>query len=106
MKNSKVNSFSILFWGNKNRINKLDEIPVYMRITVNGKRAELSTNRFVNKKAWVPDAQRVKDRSKDAIQINGYFDMLRGRVLETYNQLLRSNSEVTEIGRASCRERV
>ena len=95
MKNSKVNSFSILFWGNKNRINKLDEIPVYMRITVNGKRAELSTNRFVNKKAWVPDAQRVKDRSKDAIQINGYFDMLRGRVLETYNQLLASNSEVT-----------
>ena len=97
MKNSKVNSFSILLWGNKNRINKSGEIPIYLRITINGKRAEMSTNRFVDKKFWMSDAQRVKDKSKSAIQINGYLDMLRGKVLEAYNQLLASNSEITAI---------
>lgn len=95
MNNSKVNSFSILLWGNKNRINKSGEIPIYIRITVNGKRAELSTNRFVDKNSWMPATQRVKDKSKGAIQINGYLDMLRGKVLEAYNKLLAENSEVT-----------
>lgn len=95
MKNSKVNSFSTLLWGNKNRINKSGEIPIYLRITVNGKRAEISTNRFVDKNAWLPNAQRVKDKSKGAIQINDYLDMLRGKVLEAYNKFLAANDEVT-----------
>src|SRR5690554_4698366 len=95
MKNSKVNSFSTLLWGNKNRINKSGEIPIYLRITVNGKRAEISTNRFVDKNAWLPSAQRVKDKAKGAIQINGYLDMLRGKVLEAYNKLLAANDEIT-----------
>ena len=95
MNESQINSFSILFWGQKTRKNKLGEIPIYMRITVDGKRAELSTNRFIEESSWNAKAQRVKDRKKNAIQINGYLDMLRGKVLEIFNKLLASEEEIS-----------
>lgn len=57
MNESQINSFSILFWGQKTRKNKLGEIPIYMRITVDGKRAELSTNRFIEESSWNAKAQ-------------------------------------------------
>lgn len=38
---------SILFFLKKGQIDKKGEIPIYLRITVNGERAEISTNRKI-----------------------------------------------------------
>ena len=41
-------TFSVLFWVNKHKISKnTSKAPIFTRITVNGKRAELSTGKSV-----------------------------------------------------------
>ena len=92
---SRIKSFSILFWGQKNRKNKRNELPIYMRITVDGKRAEFSTNQFVEEKAWDAKAQRIKNRTPNAIQKNSYLDMMRGKAQEALNKLLSADEEIT-----------
>ena len=95
MKKTRTESFSVLFWGQKTRKNKRNEFPIYLRITVDGKRAELSTHRFVDEKSWDAKSQRVKNRATNAIQINSFLDMIRGKVQETFNTLIASGEEVT-----------
>ena len=95
MKKTRTESFSVLFWGQKTRKNKRNEFPIYLRITVDGKRAELSTHRFVDEKSWDAKAQRVKQRANNAIQINSYLDMMRGKVQETFNSLIASGDTIT-----------
>jgi site-specific recombinase XerD len=91
MKKTRTESFSVLFWGQKTRTNKRNEFPIYVRITVNGKRAELSTHRFVAAENWDAKAQRVKPRANNAVQINSYLDMMRGRIQEIFNSLIVSD---------------
>jgi site-specific recombinase XerD len=91
MKKTRTHSFSVLFWGQKTRKNKRNEFPIYVRITVNGKRAELSTHRFVAEGDWDAKSQRVKPRANNAVQINSYLDMMRGRIQEIFNALIVSD---------------
>ena len=42
------------------------EAPIYLRITVNGERAEISTNRRVNPGFWDKSSERVAGRSEPA----------------------------------------
>ena len=95
MKKARIESFSVLFWAQKTRKNKRNEFPIYIRITVNGKRAELSTHCFTDEKSWDAKAQRVRQRANNAIQINSYLDMMRGKVQETYNSLIASGDVIT-----------
>ena len=51
------NYFSILFWIKKTKLLKNGEAPICMRITVNGKRAEIQIKRSVEINKW--NAQRA-----------------------------------------------
>ena len=79
MKSSKT--FTILFWINSSRAkNNLAEI--YVRITVDGKKANISLKRKVNVDQWNNAKKRVNGSSAKARQINSYID-------ETYTQLFQ-----------------
>jgi len=79
-------TFSILFWLYNNRsVN--DQTPIYLRITVNGKRAGLSINRRVNKKLWNPKKQRSSGKSEADRALNHYLDQVQARILEIYQTL-------------------
>ena len=45
-------TFKILFYVKKTRIAKNGEVPVMLRVTVNGQRAETSVNLKINPKFW------------------------------------------------------
>ena len=42
------------------------EVPIYLRITVNGERAEISANRRVHPDNWDKSSERVAGRSEAA----------------------------------------
>ena len=58
-------TFSILFWVNKNRL-KNGKAPLSIRITVDGKRAEVSAHREVSLLEWDARAQMVTGRNQEA----------------------------------------
>lgn len=74
------NTFAILFLIRKDKVNKLDEVPLYMRITINGAKAEYATGERMPLKIW--DGRKIKGNSGAAKRIKDTMDVLKGRVME------------------------
>ena len=89
------NTSSILFYIRRFRINKDGKAPVYLRLTIKGKRAELTTNRFVIPEKWAVAAQKVNGTGEEARTINNYLTTLRNKVLQHINSLELQGIDVT-----------
>lgn len=89
---------SILFTLKRSKEDKAGEVPIYLRMTVNGKRAEISTNRKVEVSKWDSDTQRAKGRSESARILNDYLDGLQNRVNRDFNSLSEKGEEITASG--------
>ena len=46
------NTFSLLFFGIKKRVNSKGEIPLHMRITINREKKEMSLHRSIDIELW------------------------------------------------------
>ncbi len=90
-------TFSILFYLRKDKENKDGEVPIYLRITVNGKRSEMATNRYILTERWNYEAGRPKGTKEDVREINEYMDLLRRKVYDSQKKLLEEDKEVTAV---------
>ncbi len=87
-------TFSIHFWLNLSK--KKEEIsPIYARVTVNGKRAEISLKRSISVTYWDTRSKRAKPRTPDAQALNVYLDQVYAEMLECQKQLLGEFKLVT-----------
>jgi site-specific recombinase XerD len=89
---------SVLFTLKRSKEDKAGEVPIYLRITVNGERAEVSTNKKVEVSKWDSDTQRAKGRSETARILNDNLDNLQNRVNRDYNSLSEKGEEITASG--------
>jgi hypothetical protein len=62
MKNKIVKHFYV----QETKKNNKDEAPIYLIITVNGQRSEISTDRRINPDKWDKTAERASGRSESA----------------------------------------
>ncbi|AUS05948.1 MULTISPECIES: site-specific integrase [Tamlana] len=82
----KQNTFSILFWLQTSRaIN--NEALIYARITVNGKRLNISLKRKVSVSLWDSSKKRVRGNSIQARQINQSIDQTHTKLFQIYQDL-------------------
>lgn len=88
------NQISILFLAKSSRALKNGLLPIYIRITISGKRIELPTGKHVEKSKWSPIAGKMKSNSNEAMLINSHLDILRFRVYDTENLLLRNSNNI------------
>lgn len=77
---------SVLFYTKKSKAKSNLQVPVYLRITVNGKRSEFSTGKNVDLSKWNPETSRIKGNSEEA----KYFDVLSSKILEIESNLTLS----------------
>ncbi|MDT0648166.1 site-specific integrase [Zunongwangia sp. F260] len=87
-------TFSILFWLNVTK-SKNDVAPIYARVTVNGRRAEISLKRSCPVDSWDHDAHRIKGRKAEKLTINAYLDRTYSRLLDCQENLQKENKLVT-----------
>ena len=87
-------TFSVLFWINKSKITN-GTAPLYARITVNGKRAELSLKRSIEPDKWVSKNESCKGNSESARILNSYLLLVRGEIEKHYNQMLANDQLIT-----------
>ncbi len=59
-------TISIFFYAKKTKSTKDGLVPVYMRMTINGERFEISTKRYILFEHWSPNAGRMKGNSEEA----------------------------------------
>lgn len=86
---------SILFYSKKAKANKEGLVPIYMRVTINGKRIEVSTKRFVQSSSWNSIAGKVKGNHEEARSINNYLDILKGKVYNYQKELIQEGHSIT-----------
>jgi site-specific recombinase XerD len=91
-------TLSILFYLRRDKENRRNEVPIYMRITVNGKKAEIATNRYIDHERWNPEGGFVKGTKTEFKQLNEYLDLLRSKVYSAQRDLLEQNQPVTALG--------
>ena len=83
MKNKIVTHFYVKeSWKDKN-----GEAPIYLRITVNGERSEISTNRKVNPELWHKASQRVSGRTEPTRIINTALNNLVSKIEKYFSNL-------------------
>jgi site-specific recombinase XerD len=86
---------SILFYAKRAKANVNGLVPIYTRITINGKRIELSSNRFVEISKWSTEAGKMKGNSEEARSINSHLDMLRIQIIDMQMELVHKKIPVT-----------
>ena len=57
-------NLNVLFYLKKSKVNANNEAPIYLRITVNRKRAEVSISRRIDIKKWNSSANKGIGRSE------------------------------------------
>ena len=87
-------TISILFWIKKNRIQN-GNAPLFLRITIAGKRTEIYTNRTINILEWDASNQIATGRSAESKEINIHLSNLRLKVFNCQAKLEIKNEEVT-----------
>jgi site-specific recombinase XerD len=93
MKNS--NSFSILVWANKAKSDISGNIPLYARVTVLGKRAEISLKKKVNPKKWDAKSGFMKGSGEEIRNINNHINQVSNEIFKIYSDLQRPGAFVT-----------
>jgi site-specific recombinase XerD len=69
--------------------------PIYLRITVDGKRAELSVKRECEPSKWNGRAGRALGNKEATKSLNAYLDTLQHKVYEAYKALLDQGVNIT-----------
>ncbi|MDO6390261.1 site-specific integrase [Pontibacter sp. BT731] len=86
---------SILFYGRKAKTTKGNLLPIYLRVTLQGRRLELSTYRYVSPERWSVEAGKMKGSSVEARSVNAYLDTLRDKAYGHHRELLEEGRPVT-----------
>ncbi|NOW94173.1 site-specific integrase [Mucilaginibacter sp. SG564] len=88
-------SFGLLYYLKQTKNRKNENRYIYLRITVDGERREIST-----KRQWIPDQwnaqlSRTTGISEEAKELNSYLDLISVKVYRAKSILLESNKALT-----------
>ena len=88
-------TFGLLFYLKKSKASASGTLPIYLRITIDGKRTEISTKRTIEIKKWSIEANKAIGRTEDIRELNVYLDSLVSKVYQCQRDLIQDNKEVT-----------
>lgn len=89
--------FSTLAFIRKNKANPQGKHPIYFRIIVDGKPAELFTKHHLDANNWNSERGRAKGNTETARTTNHTIETLELRVHQQYNELLIKGKLVTAL---------
>ncbi len=92
MKTSKT--FKLLFWQVMTK-KKGTDAPIYARVTVNGKRAEISLDQWFPVAFWDAKMSRAAGRSIEARELNYHLDKVQIAIADVHETLLKEGRFVT-----------
>lgn len=85
---------SILVWANKAK--KTEKLaPIFARVTVDGKRAEISLKKKIDPLRWDAKAGCVKGNNEEARTINNYITQVKSELFKIYTHLMMVDEFIT-----------
>ena len=72
-----------------------EKLTIYARITIDGRRAEISLKRYTSVNVWDVSKGRVIGTSQRARLLNSYLDEVNVQIMEAHRQLLQEGKVIT-----------
>jgi len=88
-------TLAILFYLRNDKARSESEVPIYMRITVNGKRSEMAIQRYSDPLKWNKAGGFAKGTKEDIRELNEYLDLLRSKVYKAQRDLLEEDKPIS-----------
>ena len=88
-------TFGLLFYIRRDKTNKKGEAPVFMRLTINGERADASIKRFIAPHAWNSAKGKANEKSRGGKDLNLYLDAISANILRIQRDLELDKKEVS-----------
>ncbi|MDX5435789.1 MAG: site-specific integrase [Pontibacter sp.] len=88
-------TFKFLFYLKKPKGYQSGPVPIYLRVTVAGKRAELVTGRGCEPSKWNSASGRATGTKETIKSLNAYLDSLQAKVYEAHRQLVEAGKPLT-----------
>lgn len=85
----------VTFYIRKSRSNKSFESDIYLRVTVDSKRSDMSIGRKVDPRKWSVQSEKMMGRSQEAQEINNYIDVLKNKLKRIQQNLLNQDQPIT-----------
>lgn len=83
-------TFTVIFFTRKSRSNP-KQFSIYLRITINGKRSEISLKRNIPTKDRDSNKSRGRGSSQQVRTLNAYLDQVYNRLLECHKEILEED---------------
>ena len=88
-------TFGLLFYIRRDKLNKRGEAPVFMRLTINGERADASIKRFIEPHAWNSAKGKANEKSRGGKDLNLYLNAISANILRIQRDLELDKKEVS-----------
>lgn len=84
-----------MFYIRRDKTNKKGEAPVFMRLTINGERADASIKRFIEPHAWNSAKGKANEKSRGGKDLNLYLDAISANILRIQRDLELDKKEIS-----------
>ncbi len=91
------NTFGIVFYIKRQKA-KNGKAPIYSRITVDGKRVEISIKKDIEIDNWSHGKGMAKGKGEEIKALNTYLEQIRSRMVECYQHLQLKKQLITAEG--------
>ncbi|RXG13314.1 site-specific recombinase XerD [Leeuwenhoekiella aestuarii] len=89
------NNYYALFHLIKRKINKRGLAPIYLRLTVDGKRKEHSISRRVDPRKWNSRQEKALGNSREAVEINTHISNLRHKLNQIHQNYIENDKYIS-----------
>ena len=90
-------TFGLLFYVKRSKMINDGTAPVYLRITMDGERVEISSKRYVNPDKWNTNGQKLNGSSEEVRTLNTYLKTLEHQVYEIHRNMIEKKLPLTTV---------
>ena len=87
--------FNLLFFIKKNKIRTNATAPIYLRITIDGKAADIAAKRYIDPQKWDGKVHKALGNTQEAKTLNLYLKTLEQQVYDSHYLMLKEEHFVT-----------
>lgn len=88
-------NFSLVVYISRTKTKQNGEVPVLMKININGVRAVMQLQRSIHPNQWDSKRNRVSGRSHEAMEFNRYIESILTRARQKFSELITMHETVT-----------
>ena len=83
------------FYAKSTKANTSGQLPIYIRLTVDGKRMEFSSKKFIDAAKWSTELSKMKGTSEEARSLNEYLNLMKSKIFDIQMELIHKNELLT-----------